>query len=115
MGGASPRRKALASVEPRCTRTPTANAYGLQIPWSARCLTGSVIEEPKICSPCDDPLSITQAKVDTALSKLNSPGNGLRWIDGGIDQGRSLAIFTNTFLDMGAVPTVDASPRRRPS
>ncbi|MEK7389632.1 MAG: conjugal transfer protein TraF [Elusimicrobiota bacterium] len=116
MGGAgvASAQGPLASYwNPAALGRPTANAYGLQIPVGVHAaLTGSVIEGAQDLEALkDDPLSITQAKVDTALSKLNSPGNGLRLgVDGGIDfKVGSLAIFTNTFLDMGAVPTVDAS------
>ena len=88
----------------------TANAYGVQIPFGVRAaVTGSVIEGANDLEALKDSQTPTQAQVDAALAKLNQPGNGVRV---GVDAGLNtkigkFALFLNSFLDMGAVPTVD--------
>ncbi|HAZ08849.1 MAG TPA: hypothetical protein DCZ01_10095 [Elusimicrobia bacterium] len=89
----------------------TENAYGLQFPVGAHAaLTGTVLEGANdLESLKNNPLTITQAKIDAALAKLNEPGNGMRLgVDAGADfKVGKLAFFTNGFVDIGMVPTID--------
>ncbi len=96
---------------PAALGRPTANAYGMQLPIGVRAaVTGSVIEGGNDLKALKDSSTApTQAQIDTALAKLNQPGNGVRV---GVDAGLNVkigkvALFTNSYLDMGAVPTVD--------
>ena len=90
----------------------TENAYGLQIPIGVHAaVTGSVIEGAKNLQDLKERTTIpTQGEVDAALAKLNEPGNGLRLgVDAGLDlKVGKVGVFTNTFVDMAGVPTIDA-------
>ena len=96
---------------PAALGRPTANAYGLQIPFGAHAaLTGSVIEGAKNLQNLKDAgTAPTDAQIQDALNKLDQPGSGLR-VDGGfgVDSkiGR-LGLFLNGFSYIGAVPQVD--------
>ncbi|MEK7382094.1 MAG: conjugal transfer protein TraF [Elusimicrobiota bacterium] len=87
------------------------NAYGLQIPVGVHAaLTGPVLEGAKdLQNLKDNPLTITQPKIDAALDKLGQTGNGLRiGVDAGADfKVGKVSVFTNTFVDMAGVPVVD--------
>lgn len=114
MGGAgvADSRGPLASYwNPAALGRAAENAYGLQIPVGAHAaLTGTVLEGANdLESLKDNPLAITTDKIDAALAKLNEPGNGLRiGVDAGADfKVGKLAFFTNGFVDMAGVPTVD--------
>lgn len=99
---------------PAALGRPTANAYGLQIPFGAHAaLTGSVIEGAKNLQNLNDTCAAggtcSQTDITNALNKMNQPGSGLR-VDGGfgVDSkiGR-LGLFLNGFSYIGAVPLVD--------
>jgi hypothetical protein len=96
----------------------TSNAYGVQIPFGVHAaLTGSVVEGAKnlkeLKDACASGGTCTNAQIADALDKLNDPGNGLR-VDAGVGLNvkvGKLALFTNGYLDMGAVPQVDTANR----
>lgn len=114
MGGtgvAASQGPVAAYWNPAALGRATENAYGLQVPVGVHAaMTGTVLEGAKdLMSLKDSPLTITQAKIDAALAKLDHPGNGLRiGVDAGADfKVGKLAFFANGFVDMGAVPFVD--------
>ncbi len=95
---------------PAALGRPTANAYGLQIPFGVHAaLTGSVIEGAKNLQNLKNGAAPTQGQINDALNKLDQPGSGLR-IDAGFGSDfkiGKLAIFLNGFSYVGAVPQVD--------
>ena len=121
MGGAGvamPTNGPIAAYwNPAALGRPTRNAYGLQVPLDLHYgVTGTVLEGANNLSNVQDACragagapGCTQADIDRALNLLDNPGNGIR-IDGdgglGMKIGR-LAVFANTYIDVGAVPFVD--------
>ncbi len=86
-------------------------AYGFELPIGVHfALTGSGLEEAKNLPNLRHCTNLAcLAQIDANLSKLNAPGNGLRL---GVDAGaqtkiRRATVFSNTFIDMGAVPFAD--------
>jgi hypothetical protein len=96
---------------PAALGRPTANAYGLQIPFGVHAaLTGTVIEGAKNLQNLKDAgTAPTNAQIQAALDKLDQPGSGLR-VDAGFGLDSKigkLGVFFNGFSDIGAVPQVD--------
>jgi hypothetical protein len=106
----------LASYwNPAALGRATENSYGFQLPVSVHAaLTGEAVAGAKDLQNAQTNcasvgLTACQSQINTALSELANPNNGLRadGSAGGDFKVGKIAFFVNDFVNMGAVPRID--------